>query len=303
MKRPLISIGIASIRDIDVVTRVINLLFDKADDPKSIEIVFCFNSDSGPVVAYETQQDYIDALLSSQPQWRKDRIKILFDTTKYGYCSIGDFHHKIVKECSGEFVFFLNDDCVDITEGYDGEIKPYVGKCVILNVDNVANPHDFCVMSRKFIEFNNGVVQYSTYYNYDVSDWSVNCPEISNKIDVEIQHQPTAQFGMRVSQRHDCRVLNEDDYTWNCRHFGIDGNQKKLRSDENGLNKIIKLNYVDIPNLKKRLKENPEYIYDIENNNPDTWEDGEKQIPEYWKCDCCSFELQDIQEQVKDYLI
>ena len=46
MKRPLISIGIASIRDIDVVTRVINLLFDKADDPKSIEIVFCFNSEA-----------------------------------------------------------------------------------------------------------------------------------------------------------------------------------------------------------------------------------------------------------------
>jgi len=303
MKKPLISFGIPSIRDIDYVRKTINMLFNKADDPSSIEIIFRFNTDTAPVTAYQNQQGYIDDILVNQPQEIKNNIKFLFGKSNYGYCSIGDFHHEIVEEYTGEFLFFFNDDCDDLTEGYDSVVKPYSGKCVILNIDNHYNPYDLFVMSRKFIELNNNMVQYSTYYNYDMQDWSESFPEICHRVDIEVQHQPSAQFGMRVSHGHDCRVLNEDGYTWNCKHFGIDGKQKKLRSDKNGLNKRIKLNYVDIPNLKKQLKENPEYIYDIENNNPDTWEDREIQILDVWKCGCCSFELQDIQEQVRDYLI
>ena len=69
------------------------------------------------------------------------------------------------------------------------------------------------------------------------------------------------------------------------------------------MNKRTKLLFVDIPNIKKQLKENPEYIYDIENNNPDDWEERELSVPDGNRCECCSFELQDIQEQVRDYLI
>jgi len=303
MKKPLISFGIPSIRHIDYVRKTINMIFDKADDPSCIEIVFRFNTDSGPVTEYKNQQGYIDDILSEQPQERKDSIKFLFGESKYGYCSIGDFHHEIVEEYTGEFLFFFNDDCDDLTEGYDSVVKPYSGKCVILNIDNHHNPYDLFIMSRKFIELNNNMVQYSTYYNYDMFDWSMSFPEICHRVAIEVQHQPSAQFGIRISHGHDCRMLKDNDYTWNCKHFGVDGKHKEFRDDENGLNKRTKLLFVDIPNIKKQLKENPEYIYDIENNNPDDWEERELSVPDGNRCECCSFELQDIQEQVRDYLI
>ena len=78
MKKPLISFGIPSIRNTDYVRKTINMIFDKADDPSGIEIVFRFNTDTAPVTEYENQQGYIDDILANQGEERINNIKFLF---------------------------------------------------------------------------------------------------------------------------------------------------------------------------------------------------------------------------------
>ena len=44
-------------------------------------------------------------------------------------------------------LMMINDD---LTEGYDSIVKPYSGKCVILNIDNHHNPYDLFIMRKVY---------------------------------------------------------------------------------------------------------------------------------------------------------
>jgi hypothetical protein len=118
-------------------------------------------------------------------------------------------------------------------------------------------------------------------------------PNIRHRVGVEVQHTPGADFGLRAPH-HPSKP------NWNCKHFDETGNHKKTRDQKNGLNKWIKMVYVDIVKLKNYLKSNSEYIYDIEENGPDKWENKEVEFLDEYVCGCCSFELKDIEKQVKE---
>ena len=67
-------------------------------------------------------------------------------------------------------------------------------------------------------------------------DWSMSFRrDLSKEIAIEVQHQPSAQFGIRISHGHDCRMLKDNDYTWNSKILVYHGKHKEFRDDENGL--------------------------------------------------------------------
>ena len=296
----LVSFGVPSYRDITFVTETIDMLFNNASKPERVEVVFRFNNDGHGVSAYGTEQKYIDTILETQPMWRHNNLKFIFGEQNHGYCSMSDFHHDIAEEFSGEFVFWFNDDVTGITEGYDEHLEPFVGKCVILNVNNHHNEMDFFIMSRKWIEFNGGCVGYTSYLNYDYSDYCKWFPEIAHRVEITCDHKPTAAFGKQSGGGHDCRAIVDDNYTLNTKHFGVDGKHRKNRNEEKGLNKWVKMVLVDMRNMKKLLTENPDTIYDIENCGPETWKAKHFNFPKGTICDCCKLEdVEWLQKQIE----
>lgn len=303
MSDKLISFMVPSARSIDDVRKVVKLLFTKAKDPSRIEIIFRLDDDRD-LPNYENEKAYRDLLLNGIEEKLHDNVITIFGERFFGYCSIGNYKEEMYRVANGEFVFSFNDDITDITEWYDEDIEKYSGKCVILNIDNARNEWDFYCISKKIVDIT-GTMQYSIYFNYDWMNFGEWFPNIRHRVGVEVQHTPGADFGLRAPHHPskpnwNCRQLTENDYTWNCKHFDETGNHKKTRDQKNGLNKWIKMVYVDIVKLKNYLKSNSEYIYDIEENGPDKWENKEVEFRDEYVCGCCSFELKDIEKQVKE---
>jgi len=296
----LVSFGVPSYRDISYVQKTISILFDNASIPEQIEVVFRFDDDGHGVKAYKNQQGYIDEILSTQPLERHNNLKFVFGKTNHGYCSMSDYHHDIAEVFTGKFLFWFNDDVTGITEGYDKQLEPFVDKCVILNVNNARNNMDFFIMSKKWIEFNGGCVGYTSYLNYDYSDYCNWFPEITHRVEINCEHSPTAQFGKNSGGGKNCVSLSDSTYTLNTKHFGVDGKHRKTRTEKKGLNKWVKMILVDIQNMKKLLTENPDTIYDIENCGPDKWEEKPYEILKNTDCGCCKLDDPEwLQEQIK----
>ena len=297
--KKLISFAIPSNRDMNEKSKVVDNIFKRASDPSRIEIVFRVDT-IGEILAYKTTENYINTIKDTAGEW-KENVKVIVGDPLYGYCSIGDFHNDIIKEYTGEFLILYNDDCEEITQGYDEKIEPYTGKVVILNVNNQRNNFDFFVISRKFIELNNGVIQTSPFVNYDLGAWAEYFPEICHRLDIEVGHHPKAQFGRGVSQGHACLDLADEGYIWSCVHLGKDGKIKKLRSDENGLNKWVKLVCIDIRNMKNILVKNPKkLIYKPKEFGPDKWTHKKVEIGIKGQCKCCPFDGEEVATMIEE---
>jgi hypothetical protein len=299
-RKRLITFAIPSNRSVEDKSKVIQNLFQKASDPSRIEIIFRVDNNHGEIKNYQSEQHYINTIKDFANEWR-DNVKVIVGEPLYGYCSIGDYHNDILKEYTGDFLFLYNDDCTDISKRYDDNIEPYRNKVVVLNIDNRTNNFDFFVISRKFIELNNGVFQYSPFVNYDLTTWFDYFPDICHRVDIDVIHSPKAGFGRNVSQNLECLNIGDEDYIWNCKHLGKDGNVKKLKSDKNGLNKWIKLICIDIKNMKTKLMKNPKkLIYNPDEFGPDTWKGHDVSIGLPGQCKCCPITGEELLTIVKD---
>jgi hypothetical protein len=281
----LITFSIPSIRPLRDIMKTVGDIYKSADYPKRIETIVRLDEED------QRDEGWIDNIKYSAGKY-VDNVKVLVGKKMYGYCSGPEMNKEIYDMMKGEFLFIYNDDVVGISEGYDSVIRKYSGKLVLLSTSNRKNKFDFGIYPKKFIEVN-GRLQYSCYTNWEMETWWKYFPDLFVMLDDEeilIHHNPTAGHGMTVSLGLNCENLHlkegYSEYPWSRVHLGLDGEVRTSDDQPKGLNKWYKICEVDVPNMKKWLRENPKWIYG--DKTPDDW----KNIPyennqKSSNCECC----------------
>ncbi len=273
----LVTVAILSIRE--EVSGVVKFLYNKAYTPEDVEVIVRIDEEDSK------GQDYIDNISGIHKN-----VRVIVGKKMWGYCSAPDMHKEIYEEMKGEFLFILNDDITDITKGWDSVIRSFSGTMTLLSTSNDKNIFDFGIYPKKFIEVN-GRLQYSCFMNWDLQAWYKYFPELIvclSQEDLYVAHTPSAGYGGAVSLGLHCEGLHTQpgqyEYPWSRLHLDIDGEVRSSDVQPKGLNKWYKICKVDVPNLKKWLRKNTEWI---RSDMPEDWVEVDYAGSLNSGCDCC----------------
>lgn len=104
---PLLTILFPSRNRFDLFKRTIDSFADNAKNINNLQIVAKFDTDD-------------DSSLTRLNEIRKDvNIKILISDRKNGYKSLHEYCNEMLEHATGDWVLFVNDDCLMLTKDWD----------------------------------------------------------------------------------------------------------------------------------------------------------------------------------------
>lgn len=142
-----ISVLLATRGRTDQLGRSVRSLFELANDPAKIEIVFAFDKDDTPGLTYFT---------SNLKPWMDER-KIAYTAlsfTRMGYTNLHKYTNAMAPKATGKWMIIWNDDAVMEEQGWDTTIMTYDGQFKLLAFDtHNAHPYSiFPIMPREWYD-------------------------------------------------------------------------------------------------------------------------------------------------------
>ena len=118
----LLSVAIASNRDQEILIKCIQNIFDRAAEPSRVEVLVRIDFEA------KRSHGWIQDVVMMDGGKHRDRIRVLEGPQRFGYCSCSQFYAEMVEHSKGEFIMVYNDDIADITQDFDNQLVPYIGK-------------------------------------------------------------------------------------------------------------------------------------------------------------------------------
>ncbi len=123
----------------DVLKKSIESFVDKASNPERIEILFGVDEDDKGVNEY-IKDNIADYLKSKKVEARANIFKPL------GYENLHTYVNTLAGNSTGDWIFFWNDDCLMVTEGWDEVIASYTGQFKLLGPKDNHNGHPYAIL-------------------------------------------------------------------------------------------------------------------------------------------------------------
>ena len=123
----------------DVLKNSIESFVDKASNPERIEILFGVDEDDKGVNEY-IKDNIADYLKSKKVEARANIFKPL------GYENLHTYVNTLAGNSTGDWIFFWNDDCLMVTEGWDEVIASFTGQFKLLGPKDNHNGHPYAIL-------------------------------------------------------------------------------------------------------------------------------------------------------------
>ena len=123
----------------DVLKKSIESFVEKASNPQRLEILFGVDEDDKGVNEY-IKDNLADYLKSKQIEARANIFKPL------GYENLHTYVNTLAGNSTGDWLFFWNDDCLMVTEGWDEVIASYTGQFKLLGPNDNHNGHPYAIL-------------------------------------------------------------------------------------------------------------------------------------------------------------
>ena len=123
----------------EVLKHSITTLIEKASNPSDIEILFGVDEDDQQVIEY-IRNDLKPLFDEYKVEARASIFKPL------GYENLHVYVNTLAGAATGEWLFFWNDDCVMVTEGWDDVIKEYDGQFKLLGPKDNHEGHPYAIL-------------------------------------------------------------------------------------------------------------------------------------------------------------
>ena len=119
----------------ELLKKSVQTLVDKANQKNRIEILFGIDEDDTGI------QDYIKDELA--PFFNEHGIEARASVFKpLGYDNLHIYVNTLAGAATGEWLFFWNDDCLMVSEGWDDVIRGYDGQFKLLGPKDNHEGHD-----------------------------------------------------------------------------------------------------------------------------------------------------------------
>ena len=123
----------------DVLKKSIESFVDKASNPERIEILFGVDEDDKGVNEY-IKENLAEYLKSKKVEARANIFKPL------GYENLHTYINTLAGNSTGDWLFFWNDDCLMVTEGWDEVISSYTGQFKLLGPKDNHEGHPYAIL-------------------------------------------------------------------------------------------------------------------------------------------------------------
>ena len=123
----------------EVLKHSITTLIEKASNPNDIEILFGVDEDDQQVIEF-IRNDLKPLFDEHKVEARASIFKPL------GYENLHVYVNTLAGAATGEWLFFWNDDCVMVTEGWDDVIKEYDGQFKLLGPKDNHEGHPYAIL-------------------------------------------------------------------------------------------------------------------------------------------------------------
>lgn len=139
MSKNIISILLPTRGRTDVLRNSLKSLTEKATHPERIEILFGIDEDDRGVL------DYIKEVISKDLKALgiESRASIF---KPLGYENLHIYVNTLAGNANGEWLFFWNDDCLMVSEGWDTVIDQYNGQFKLLGPKDNHNGHPYAIL-------------------------------------------------------------------------------------------------------------------------------------------------------------
>ena len=123
----------------DVLKTSVKSLVDKANQKSKIEILFGIDEDDVGI------SEYIKDELA--PYFKKHTIEARASVFKpLGYENLHIYFNTLAGAATGEWLFFWNDDCLMVSEGWDDVIRQYDGQFKLLGPKDNHEGHPYAIL-------------------------------------------------------------------------------------------------------------------------------------------------------------
>jgi hypothetical protein len=123
----------------DALKKSLDSLVSLAADPSSIEIMFGIDEDDTQVIDY-VKTEIAPILQAAGIEARANVFKPL------GYENLHTYVNTLAGNCSGEWLFFWNDDAVMVTKDWDTVVNSYTGQFKLLAPRDNHNGHPYAIL-------------------------------------------------------------------------------------------------------------------------------------------------------------
>ena len=123
----------------DVLITSIKSLVDKASNPARLEIIFGVDEDDTGINEF-IAENLADYLKSKKIEARANIFKPL------GYENLHTYVNTLAGNSTGDWIFFWNDDCLMVSEGWDNVIDQYNGQFKLLGPKDNHEAHPYAIL-------------------------------------------------------------------------------------------------------------------------------------------------------------
>lgn len=123
----------------EMLKKSIQSLVDTANEPESIEIMFGIDNDDTAVSDY-IKNEIAPILQDAKIEARANVFQPL------GYENLHNYVNTLAENCSGEWLFFWNDDALMLSENWDDVINSYTGQFKLLGPKDNHNGHPYAIL-------------------------------------------------------------------------------------------------------------------------------------------------------------
>jgi hypothetical protein len=138
-KQSVISILLPTRGRTELLRKSLDTLVSKASHPERLEILFGVDEDDQSVIDY-IKEEIAEDLKKVGIEARASIFKPL------GYENLHIYVNTLAGAASGEWLFFWNDDCLMVSEGWDEVIDQYNGQFKLLGPKDNHNGHPYAIL-------------------------------------------------------------------------------------------------------------------------------------------------------------
>ena len=122
-----------------VLRKSLETLIEKASKPSRVEILFGIDEDDTQVTEY-IKNDLKSLFTENGMEARANVFQPL------GYENLHVYVNTLAANATGEWLFFWNDDCLMVSEGWDDVIASYTGQFKLLGPKDNHNGHPYAIL-------------------------------------------------------------------------------------------------------------------------------------------------------------
>ena len=123
----------------EVLKKSIETLINTASNPQRLEILFGLDDDQPEIQEY-IKTDIADILKEKKIEAKANVFKPL------GYENLHVYINTLAGNATGEWLFFWNDDCLMVSEGWDDVIESYNGQFKLLGPKDNHDGHPYAIL-------------------------------------------------------------------------------------------------------------------------------------------------------------